>query len=188
MTTKLIVILAGVLLLTCKATKKSSIISSRSYYPLEVGHFWKYQFYSSKETQSVKIIETTDKINRRKYFKIIRKYSWNNRETQDFARNEDGNIYSYDNKTNDESILIPSVLEVGKTWFQTDKSWRYEIVSINAVLETPKIIYDSLLHIKATQLTKRDADKLSVHDLFYKKGKGLVGTMGDGKLMTYLIN
>ena len=108
-------------------------------------------------------------------------------ESIDFARNEDGVHYSYDDKSKGESIDIPKELVVGTIWKHYDNSWEYEILSINDSINIPSGKYYELLRIRAKQLTNRDKSKSGEYNLFYKRGVGNIAAMGNGKLITYLV-
>ncbi|WP_010134022.1 hypothetical protein [Ochrovirga pacifica] len=170
---------------TVKTTTNNIINEELGYYPLKTGNYWIHKYFDSNNTQTIKVVDKNIEINGKHYFKIERKYSWN-KKSVDYSRNEKGTNYSYDDKTKGESINIPNNLEVGFTWLQFDKSWKYEIISTNAKIETPIGKYENLLLIEASQLTNRDKYKRSKYQLFFKRGVGKIAAKGNGKLMTYL--
>jgi len=186
MTKKLLVLILSITIYGCRTSSKLSDSTNESYNPISKGNTWIFQYVNSSNTQTVKVTKANIKINGKKYFKIVRTYSWGNK-SEDYTRIEDKTIYSFDSKTKAESISIPKDLEIGKIWNEADNSWKYEIISITAVLETPKGKFGNLLQIRASQLTNRDKDKVTVYDLFFKKGTGQIAAKGNEQLMTYLI-
>lgn len=121
----------------------------------------------------------------KEYVVRARNYSWGGVDTALF-RQEDGNIYAYDAETGKETIDVPTEPSVGQSWLESDGSWRYEIISISANLETPVKEYQDLLVIQAKQLTGRDKDKATKYLNYYAKGVGYIASVVDGKLMSYL--
>lgn len=194
MTKKFFILILTIVIFGCKVSNKISnkniiiapINPNESYYPLGIENTWKYKYVNSNDTQTVRVIEGNIEIEGKKYFKIIRTYTFGE-NTESFARNEDQVSYSFDYKTKGETFTIPNELVVGKIWYQADNSWKYEIISVTATLKTPTDKYDNLLQIKASQLTNRDSEKLQKYDLFYQKGIGQIAAKGNGQLMTYLI-
>jgi hypothetical protein len=168
-------------------TLHTRTIDSENFYPLNKGIVWNYNYYGSNDKVTVKVSDSDTVINGNKYFKLHRIYSWNS-ESVDYARNENGITFSYDDKTKGESIVIPNSPKIGFIWKHFDNSWEYEILSTDAKVTTPAGTHKKLLKIRAVQLTNRDKDKKSEYHLYFKKGIGNVATEGDGKLMTYLTN
>lgn len=162
----LIFVCSLTLLIGCKVNQKITTKNSQ-YYPLKKGNTWVYQYYNSKNTLIVEVVDKNIQMNGKSYYKVERTYSWD-KKSIDYSRNEDGVHYSYDDKTKAESVVIPKDLKVGKTWKQYDESWEYEILGINESLETPSESYSGLLKIKATQLTNRDTSKSNEYYLYFK--------------------
>jgi hypothetical protein len=74
----------------------------------------------------------------------------------------------------------------GKTWYQSDSSWKYVIISINSKLKTRRKNYKELVVIEATQLSGRDKNKAKQYRNYYAKGIGFVGGIVNGELIAYL--
>lgn len=115
----------------------------------------------------------------------IRKYSWGDTDTA-LYREDETNLYTWDQETGKETIDIPKKPVVGQVWFESDSSWRYEIVSINAKLKTPLKSYEGLVVIQAEQLTGRDKEKSSKYLNHYAEGIGYIGSVVNEKLLSYL--
>lgn len=119
------------------------------------------------------------------YYTRIRKYSWGDSDTAYF-RQDSNNFYHYDAKIDRESIVLPKKIEMGQKWFEADSSWSYEVIGIHESLVTPDKKYKDLIVVECKQLTDRDEQKSKAYHMYYAKGLGMVGSMNDGKLTSYL--
>ncbi len=119
------------------------------------------------------------------YHARVRLYSWLSADTAYFRENENSYLH-FDSKTNRESVVLPKEVEVGQKWFEADSSWSYEIIGIDEVLETPEKTYRGLIVIECLQVTGRDKHKSAKYHLHYAKGIGLVGSITNGRLNSYL--
>lgn len=115
----------------------------------------------------------------------IRKYSWGVIDTAYF-REDDKYYYHYYPKVNKESIFLPKIVSIGQKWLEEDKSWSYEIIGIDEKLETPKEKYKDLVVVECYQITDRDKDKSKVYHMYYARDIGMVGSVNNGKLTSYL--
>lgn len=119
------------------------------------------------------------------YYARIRKYSWGKTDTSYF-REDDQNYLHFDLKTNSESVVLPKQVELGQKWFEADSSWSYEIIGIDEKLETPAKKYKGLIVVECVQLTGRDKLKSKVYHMYYAEGLGMVGSVNNGQLTSYL--
>ncbi len=119
------------------------------------------------------------------YFVSNRIYSWGKRDTSYF-RDDEKNYYSFDPQTNLESVVLPKEVTVGQKWLEADSSWSYKIIGIDKRLITPAKKYKELIVIECIQLTNRDKAKSKEYHLYYAKGIGMVGSVNNGKLTSYL--
>ncbi len=119
------------------------------------------------------------------YYARIRKYSWGKTDTSYFREGEK-NYFHFDPKTNSESVVLPKQIKLGQKWFEADSSWSYEIIGIDEKLETPLKKYKGLIVIECIQLTSRDKLKSKVYHLYYAEGLGMIGSVNNGQLTSYL--
>jgi hypothetical protein len=119
------------------------------------------------------------------YYAKIRKYSWGDIDTS-YYREDDKNYYHFDPRVNGESVVLPKAIEPGQKWFESDGSWSYEIIGIDEKLKTPAKEYKGLLLIECLQLTGRDKEKYAAYNIYYAKGIGMVASVNNGKLTSYL--
>jgi hypothetical protein len=115
----------------------------------------------------------------------IRQYSWNKSDTA-YYREAKENFVSFNATTGKETIEVPKKPTVGQVWYEADSSWVYKIISVNANLSTPIKYYEDLVEVEASQLTGRDGTKYEVYSNFYARGIGYVGSIAEGKLISYL--
>lgn len=171
----------------CKPSNNVIEIQKNSDYdPIKPGGIWIYQFLDSKSNTLTTFIDTVQQeIDGKNYFKVTRVYSWGD-TIIGFVRVENDVVYAIGSLSNTEFVIIPKLIKEETTWLDGDKSWEYKIFSTNASLTTPSQAYTQLLQIRAKRLTGRDIEKLEEYDLFYKKGVGLVATMMNSNLTTYL--
>lgn len=167
--------------------KRTIIESNRNvYYPLGNVDV-KFKYADSDAFVVHKDLSKQVEQNNKTYNVREIQYSWG-KKVETFYRVEDGNVLYYDTTSNTESMIMPNNPKVGHKWKSADKAWAYEIVHLNAELETPQRKYSNLLVMKASQVTGRDRDKLSEYLNYYQKGLGKVASMGDGLLMTYRLH
>jgi hypothetical protein len=124
-------------------------------------------------------------LNNKEYHSVIRTYSWGDADTA-YYREDELNYYHFDQKNNMESIVLPKKVTIGQIWFEADKSWSYKIIDIDDKLETPEKTHTGLIVIECVQLTGRDKAKSKVYHMYYAKGIGMVGSVNDGILTSYL--
>ncbi len=119
------------------------------------------------------------------YYAKVRIYSWGKSDTTYYREDEKG-YYHFNPKTNNESVVLPKEVKIGLKWLEADSSWSYEIIGVNEKLETPLKKYKGLIVIECTQLTGRDKEKSKVYHMYYAHGIGMVGSMNNGILTSYL--
>jgi hypothetical protein len=126
-----------------------------------------------------------EQIGEHTYSVRIRQYSWNKFDTAYYRAGEE-NYVSCNRQTGKETIEIPKKPVAGQSWYESDSSWVYTISSTDARLSTPVKNYKNLVEIQATQVTGRDKQKYTTYRNFYARGIGYVGSIVDGKLLSYL--
>lgn len=119
------------------------------------------------------------------YYANVTNYSWGQTDTA-YYREDTENYYHFNPKVNSESIVLPKKIIMGQKWLESDSSWSYKIIGIDNELQTPVEFYKELIVIQCTQLTGRDKNKSKTYHIYYKKGIGMVGSVIDGKLISYL--
>lgn len=115
----------------------------------------------------------------------VRLYSWGENDTAYFRESAQG-FYSFDRHTGKENLVLPKEVFAGQKWQETDKSWDYEVMSIQGTLTTPVAHYEDLIVVSCVQLTHRDRNKAPTYLMYYGADVGLVGVFSDGKLSSYL--
>lgn len=119
------------------------------------------------------------------YYARIRNYSWGKTDTAYF-RADNQSYYHFDPKVNSESVVLPKEIKMGQKWFEADGSWSYEVIGIREKLETPAKKYKGLIVVECIQLTDRDKQKDNVYHIYYAKGLGMIGSVNNGQLSSYL--
>ncbi len=119
------------------------------------------------------------------YYARIRTYSWGDSDTAYF-REDDKFYYSYHPKRNAESVVLPKMVTLGQQWLEADSSWSYEIIGVSNKLDTPSKKFKDCIVIECIQLTNRDKEKSKEYHMYYAKGIGLVGSVNNEKLTSYL--
>ena len=130
-------------------------------------------------------LEDKVKFGENDYYAKIRKYSWGKTDTS-YYREDDMNYYHFDPKVNSESVVLPKEIVMGQKWFEADGSLSYQVIGIDEELETPTKKYNRLIVLECKQLKDRDKQKSKVYHLYYSKGLGLVGSMNNMQLTSYL--
>ena len=170
------------LLFSC-ASKESINNNSESYHPIPTNDV-RFNYVNSNSFISRKYLDKIESKIGNKYLVLQVSYSWG-KTVESLYRSDNGNIMYYDKKSNSDNLIMPNDPKVGFIWYNNDKSWEYEIVDLNASLETPTNKYSKLLVMRATQIANRDSVKLKEYLNYYQKGIGQIASFGNGKLMTY---
>lgn len=159
--------------------------NTEGYMPLNEGPNTAKYFKSSNSAYLDYYLDKMVKLGDHEYYAKVRTYSWGKTDTTYF-REDNQNYYHFDPKTNSESVVLPKQIELGQKWFEADSSWSYEVIGINEKLKTPYKKHKGLIVIECVQLTDRDKQKRKNYHLYFAKGLGLVGSLNDGKLTSYL--
>jgi len=174
-----------VLLIVAGCGTKKSLTENEpnTYYPIS-GIDAKFKYADSDAFVFHKDLQKTETKDGKKYSVREIRYSWG-KKNETLYRLENGNVMYFDNKSNTENLIMPINPEVGIKWRSVDEAWEYEIIDMNADLETPTKKYSGLLVMRASQLTGRDENKLAEYMNYYEKGTGKIASVGNGELMTY---
>lgn len=151
-----------------------TLYSQSLCYENSEGEYWPFdlkerKFYVSNGDYTLKYSTDSIEINRQFYVTRTKK-SKDGKIVKDYFRNENGSIYHYNDKTNSESLILPSKIEKGEKWESADKKWEYKIKNLNATLNTPYCELNNLLEIE-----NFNKDSKTRYQSFYKKGVGFVG-------------
>ncbi len=119
------------------------------------------------------------------YYLRIRRYSWGTIDTAYF-RQDSSNYYHYGQRTKNESVVLPKNIVMGQKWFEADSSWSYQVIGIDEKLSTPAKKYKGLIVIECLQLTDMDKHKQKAYHIYYAKDIGMVASVNDGKVSSYL--
>ena len=180
---KIIYLTTLIITFGCGPTKTIKNNLQNPYYPI-TGIDAKFKYADSDSFVFHKDLNKTESKCGKIYSVREIRYSWGN-ETETLYRLENANVMYFDSKSETENMIMPSEPKVGFKWKSVDKAWEYEIVNMNADLETPTKMYNGLLVMKASQITNRDENKLAEYLNYYEKGTGKIASLGNGKLMTY---
>lgn len=172
-------------LFSCGSNKLMNISEPNSYYLISDVDS-KFNYVDSGSYVHYKDSKKTEVKNDQTYYITEIIYSWGKRD-EAYYRLEKGNVMYFDIKSNTETLIMPKDPKIGMKWKSQDEAWEYEIIDMNAELETPLKRYYGLLAMKANQLIGRDVNKRSEYINYYEKGKGNIASFGNGKLMTYRI-
>jgi len=184
---KKMIILFLLIFITASCGTKKTVMETEqnSYYPINNENA-KFKYVNSDAFVYHNDLSKKVQFNNKTYQVRHIRYSWG-KEVETFYRMENGNVLYYDTKSEKENIMMPKKPVIGFKWINSDKSWEYEIIELEAELETPAKKYSNLLVIRATQLTNRDQTKLAEYLNYYKQNLGKVASIGNGKLMTYRV-
>lgn len=175
-------------IVSCGSPQKNSSSKQNSYYPTS-GVDAKFKYADSDAFVFQKDLNKTESKDGKIYSVREIRYSWgNDNATETLYRLENLNVMYFDTKSETENMIMPSKPQVGFKWRSTDKAWEYEIVNMNADLETPNKKYSGLLVMRASQISGRDENKLTEYLNYYEKGTGKIASLGNGKLMTYRLD
>lgn len=94
-----------------------------------------------------------------------------------FLRNENGNVYQYDECCEVETVRFLNEMHIGFTWRNAEEKIEYTYISNEGKLKTPFCAYKNLLVLRAKYVD-------AVYDFFYLKGLGYVGATENGKLIS----
>jgi len=115
----------------------------------------------------------------------IRKYSWGDVDTA-YYREDEKAYYHYDLEKGLESMVLPKSIIIGQKWYEADNSWSYKVIDVDRSLKTPAKKYKGLIVVECLQVGNQDKEKNAAYHLFYAKGIGMVASMNDGELGSYL--
>ncbi len=160
---------------------------STSYYPGQRGSTWLYNFNEVPMRANVAIIDDNVVIDDVTYYKVERRYPRGDIFYDYFRHDSTGDVITYDEKSAAECIKIPAVPEKGFSWMHADGNMKYTIIDTDATIKTPNGKHDNCLQIHQEQTKNSDNDRAKIYDLYFVKGKGLVATEANGKLLTYLV-
>ena len=146
----------------------------------------KFNYADSKSYVHYKDSKKTESLNDKIYSITEIIYSWGHQDKA-YYRLDKGNVMYYDMKSDSETLIMPKDPKIGMMWKSQDGAWEYEIIDLDAKIETPVNMYSGLLAMKARQLLGRDVNKLAEYINYYEKGKGKIASFGNGKLMTYRV-
>ncbi len=177
---KKVVIFASLVLLAAFAKGQS-----KEYFVIENSSKVGRIYLMGKDSFIDYFTDQQEQIGEHTYSVRIRQYSWNKFDTA-YYRAGEKNYVSCNRKTGKETVEIPKKPVVGQSWYESDSSWVYTVSSTNTRLSTPVKKYKNLLEIQAIQVTSRDKQKYTTYRNFYARGIGYVGSIVDGKLLSYL--
>ena len=180
---KKILIIALCFITGCATKQLTTESNSNKYYPIGAENS-KFLYAASNAFVNHKDLSKTNLINGQTYQTRLIEYSWG-KKAETFYRVENGTVFYYDEKAATKNMIMPKMPVVGLKWMNSDNSWEYEIVSLDAELETPERSYTNLLVMRATQLKDRDETKLTEYYNYYEINTGKIASVGNGKLMTY---
>jgi hypothetical protein len=180
---KILYLIIPLILIGCGTTQSIQNSNANSYYPISgVDAKFKYAHYDLfVYHKDLNRIESKSGNN----YSVRQIKNSSGKTTETLYRVENENVMYFDNKSATENMIMPSEPKVGFIWRISDNSWEYEIVDLNANLETPTKKYSGLLVMRATQISNRDENKLTEYLNYYEKGTGKIASFGNGKLMTY---
>jgi len=119
------------------------------------------------------------------YHQRLRVYSWGKIDTSYF-REDDTHYLHFDHKNQSESVVLPKRIELGQKWYESDRSWSYEVIGLDEKLKTPFNKYKGLIVVECVQLTGRDKEKSKVYHMYYGEGIGLIASVNNKQLTSYL--
>ncbi|MDT0294950.1 hypothetical protein ACFQ3R_05855 [Mesonia ostreae] len=180
---KILTLIIPFILIGCGATLSIKNSDVESYYPIS-GIDATFKYADSDTFVFHKDLDQIQSKNGNTYSVRQIKNS-SGKTTKTLYRLENGNVMYFDKKSGTENMIMPKEPKVGFSWRNSDNSWKYEIVDLNANLETPTKKYSGLLVMRATQISNRDENKLTEYLNYYEKGTGKIASFGNGKLMTY---
>jgi hypothetical protein len=196
--TKFLSVTVGILILATTSM-------AQDYLPLATGNKWYYKVHWWEASE--KIPPMIYKQNGKKYFLLIDStpevvidtlnstfqgdsypiYITGRKglafETLFLRKDKKGNVYSYDRRSNLESLYLPHRIKKGKTWLSADKQFEYEIVSAKGTFSTSSFTFEDCLVI-STKSIDRHAE---VYYHYYYKGIGMVGTKVEDKVIIELL-
>lgn len=159
-------------------------IPNQSYHPLLKSKINKYKRDFS--TYKISFDSKKVKVNKKKYYTQIADYG----ETKlySYYRENMGSIVYFTTDVKKETVEIPKMQFVGMTWYQSDSTWKYTIISVNDTLKTPKYSFLKCLVIESEDLKCKNSNNCYKKYLqFYQRGRGYVGTEISGLLYTYMV-
>jgi hypothetical protein len=183
----------------------SANLGAQDYFPLKPGNKWHYEWIGSEVTLEVE--SKRHEFNRNSYWAIVdstpevafdssrivfegttywiyRKARLGMAIATMFCRKDaEGNIYSYDDELNIESLFIPKKIKEGDTWMSSDKRLEFTIVSTRGTFESNSLVFNDCLVISTKILRPRylgdSFDPSVVLFNYYCKGVGYVGSKPD---------
>lgn len=162
-----------------------TVYSQSLCYENSEGEYWPFdlkerKFFVSNGEYTLQYSTDSLEINRQFYITRTKKFE-DGKIVKDYFRNENGSIYHYNDKTNSESLILPSNLKKGEKWESADKKWEYKIKDLNATLNTPHCELSNLLEIE-----NYNKESKTHYQSYYKKGIGFVGLNIDDKPYSFI--
>jgi hypothetical protein len=191
----------------------SESLGAQDYFPLRPGNKWYYDWKGSEIT--LKVDSKPHEFNGNSYWAIVDSTPdvvydssrivfegtsyWIYRKarlgmpiaTMFCRKDAEGNIYSYDDESNIESLFIPKKIKEGDTWISSDGQVEYKIISRKETFESKSSVFNDCLVISTKVLRPRypgaSFDPSSVFFHYYYEGVGYVGSKPEDKFgMTLL--
>lgn len=159
---------------------------SNAYYPILSGSSSQHRYVEADAYVTYTVLEEKRIFKNQEYNIVAVEYSWESLDSF-YLREEDGILYYLDEISRTESVLLPKRIEQGRKWMSVDGAWEYEILSLNAHLETSVKKYEELLLIQSRQLMNRDKSRSKKYFNYYQRGKGQIATADEEGIMTYLM-
>ncbi len=151
-----------------------------SYWPIKVG--LERNYISGNNTYSSLFNGDSIKYNGKYYLVETKKYSNGKTKISYWRRDSKGNILNYNKEKSIVSMELPSNSKIGQKWKSTDKTWTYKIISLSSNYSTPFCEFSNLLEVETTSSERKGM----IYNLFYMKGKGMIGLNVNGKPYTYI--
>lgn len=157
--------------------------ASGVFWPIKIGV---KRYYATTNKSYVSYYKGDSlQINSKTYYQEIDEYEDGDKKTM-YLREQDGNIYIYDEEKGLEYLELSADITPGHTWEKYDKSWKYTVVDTMSVIQTPYCTYKNLLNIKAEPQHEAKDKYASYFNLYYKRGVGQVGVHVEGKGYSFL--
>ncbi|WP_276373710.1 hypothetical protein [Chryseolinea sp. H1M3-3] len=185
----------------------SESLGAQDYFPLRPGNKWYYDWNGSEIT--LKVDSKPHEFNGNTYWAIVDSTPevvydssrivfegttyWIYRKarlgmpiaTMFYRKDADGNIYSYDDELNIESLLIPKQIKKGDMWMSSDGRVEYKIISRKETFKSKSSVFNDCLVISTKVLRPRyhehSFDPSAVFLHYYCEGVGYVGSKPEEK-------
>lgn len=116
-----------------------------------------------------------------KFYRTRTKVYESGKTNEAYFRKENKAVYYYNEKTESQSLLLPSEIKKGVKWNSTCGTYRYKIKDLDATLSTPFCKFEELLEIEI--LNRENNTKFQ---FYYKKGVGVVGNNIEDKPFSFI--